>query len=149
VEPRRHHIVLEQESLFSAPMSAIRVASRGVEALPSPKSLRQTRSARLGGKEFMDVFLEHQHFEPLVGKVAHFKGTRFAIPLIKVIRSEKFVSTAQRDPFLLIFRAPKEREYMPEGYYECAFEDGPTYNIYLAPAHTPEPEWQDYQAVFN
>lgn len=97
----------------------------------------------------MDVFLEHHHFEPLVGKTVRFKGTQFAIPLVKVVNSQKFLATAKRDPFMLIFRGPKEREYMVEGYYECEFEDGPTYKIYIAPAFTPEPEWQDYQAIFN
>jgi hypothetical protein len=97
----------------------------------------------------MDEFLEFHHFEPLIGKTVQFKGTSYAIPLTKIIKGEKFVATAKREPFILIFRAPKMSEYMPEGYYECAFEDGPTYQIYVAPAHTPEPEWQDYQAVFN
>jgi len=96
-----------------------------------------------------EIFLEYHHFEPLVGKVVRFKGTRFAIPLSKVIKGQKFISTAKRDPFILIFTAPKEREYMPEGFYECEFEDGPTYNIYVAPAHTPEPAVQDYQAIFS
>jgi hypothetical protein len=97
----------------------------------------------------MDDFLEAHHFEPLVGKVVRFKGTRFSIPLTNIIRGQKFVAAAKRDPFILIFRAPKEREYLPEGTYECEFEDGPTYVIHVAPCHTPEPEWQDYQAVFN
>ncbi len=38
---------------------------------------------------------------------------------------------------------------MGEGLYDAAFEDGPTYNIYVSPVHTVEKEWQDYQAVFN
>jgi hypothetical protein len=97
----------------------------------------------------MDEFLELQHFEPLVGKTVRFKGTRFAMPLTKVVKYQKFVAEAKRDPFLLVFRAPKEREYMAEGYYECEFEDGPTYKIYVAPTHTSETEWQDYQAIFS
>jgi hypothetical protein len=97
----------------------------------------------------MKEFLELRHFEPLVGKTAHFKGTRFAIPLTKIVKFEKFLDSAKRDPFILVFRAPKEREYLPEGYYECAFEDGPVYPIYVAPMHTPESEWQEYQAIFN
>jgi hypothetical protein len=96
-----------------------------------------------------DIFLEHQHFAPLVGKNVCFKGTGFEMPLRRVITGEKFIATAKRDPFILIFRAPKQPHYMPEGYYECAFDAGPTYKIYVAPTHTPEPEWQDYQAIFN
>jgi hypothetical protein len=97
----------------------------------------------------MAEFLEVHHFEPLVGKTVTFKGTRFAMPLVRIIKGQKFMAAAKRDPFILIFRAPKEREHMPEGTYTCEFEDGPTYNIYVLPTHTPEPEWQDYQAIFN
>lgn len=97
----------------------------------------------------MAEFLEIHHFEPLVGKIVRFKGTHFAMPLAKIIPGQKFVPTAKREPFMLIFRAPKEREHLAEGFYECAFEDGPTYEIYVSPVHTPEPEWQDYQAIFN
>lgn len=97
----------------------------------------------------MAEFLEVHHFEPLVGKTVRFKGTRFAMSLAKVIKGEKFYAAAKRDPFILIFRAPREREHMPEGIYECEFEDGPTSSIYVIPVHTAEPEWQDYQAIFN
>jgi hypothetical protein len=97
----------------------------------------------------MAEFLEIHHFQPLVGKTVRFKGTSFAMPLIKIIAGEKYIPTAKRDPFILIFRAPKIDVYMTEGTYECEFEDGPTYQIYVSPTHTPEPEWQDYQAIFN
>ena len=97
----------------------------------------------------MAEFLEVHHFEPLVGRTVRFKGTRFAMPFVKIIKGQKFVADAKRDPFILIFRAPKEREYMPEGMYECEFADGPTYTIHIMPTFTREPEWQDYQAVFN
>lgn len=96
-----------------------------------------------------DEFLEYHHFEPLVGTNVTFAGSPFTIPLIKVIKGEKFVATAKRDPFILIFRSPKLEYYMTEGMRECAFENGPTYSMYVTPVFTPEPEWQDYQAVFN
>jgi hypothetical protein len=109
------------------------------------------RARRTRGKAIMsdDIFLELDHFEPLVGKTTRFKGTRFEIPLERIIKGQKFVPNAKRDPFILIWRAPKEREHMPEGYYPCEFVDGPTYMIYVTPVFTPEPEFQDYQAVFN
>ena len=96
-----------------------------------------------------DVFLEYHHFEPLVGKNVAFSDTPFVFPLFKIIKSQKFLATAKRDPFMLIFRSPKLEFYMTEGMRECAFEDGPTYAMYITPVFTPEPEWQDYQAVFN
>lgn len=97
-----------------------------------------------------DVFLEYHHFEPLVGKTVTFTGVELPdTKLVKVIKNEKFFAQAKRDPFLLIFRSPKLEYYMIEGMRECVFEDGPTYSIYVAPAFTPEKEWQDYQAVFS
>jgi len=97
----------------------------------------------------MAEFLEVHHFEPLVGKTVRFGGTKFEMPLVKVVKGKKFIEGAKRDPFLLIFRSPKLDVYMGEGMYDCAFDDGPTYSLYISPIHTPEPEWQDYQAVFN
>jgi hypothetical protein len=96
-----------------------------------------------------DVFLEVHHFEPLVGKNVNFSNSPFTFPLVKIVKSQKFFEAAKRDPFILIFRSPKLEYYMTEGMRECAFEDGPTYSMYITPVFTPEPEWQDYQAVFN
>jgi hypothetical protein len=112
----------------------------------------RARSGCHGRKDraMSDVFLEYHHFEPLVGKTVTFTG--IALPgatLLKVIRGEKFVAKAQRDPFILIFRSPKLEYYMMQGMHECTFEDGPTYSMYVSPVHTVEPEFQDYQAVFN
>ena len=38
---------------------------------------------------------------------------------------------------------------MPEGRYECEIEDGPTYPLYVMPIMTPQPDLQEYQAVFT
>jgi hypothetical protein len=97
----------------------------------------------------MSELLEKHHFEPLIGKTVQVKGTRFSFPLSRSITKEKAFPTSKRDPFILIFRAPRENEYLPEGRYQCAFDGGPTYEFYVAPTLTPEPEWQDYQAIFN
>jgi len=96
-----------------------------------------------------ELFLEVHHFEPLAGKTVRFAGTPFAMTLEKVTKGEKFFAKARRDPFILLFRAPRQQYYMTEGTYECAFDEGPTYSFYVAPIHTPDPEWQDYQSVFN
>jgi hypothetical protein len=97
----------------------------------------------------MAEFLENHHFEPLVGKTVRFVGTPFTMKFLKITKGQKFIETAKRDPFLLVFRAPKGDTYLGEGLYDAAFEDGPTYNFYVSPVHTVEKEWQDYQAVFN
>ena len=54
-----------------------------------------------------------------------------------------------RKPFTLIFRGPKETDVMPEGLYECEFEGGPSYSLYVIPIFTPQPGRQDYQSAFN
>jgi hypothetical protein len=97
----------------------------------------------------MAEFLEVHHFEPLVGKTVRFGGIPFVMSLLKIVKGQKFVADAKRDPFILIFRCARGREYMREGTYDCAFDEGPTHTIHIAPVHTVEPEWQDYQAVFN
>ena len=102
------------------------------------------------GRAVSDVFLEYHHFEPLVGKSVTFTGVDLpGVKLVKIIKSEKSFAQAKRDPFILIFRSPRYEYYMTEGMHECAFEGGPTYNLYVLPTHTPEKEWQDYQAIFN
>jgi hypothetical protein len=98
----------------------------------------------------MDEPLQIEHFKPHVGKLVHFKGTRFAFPLNRIESNRKRLPKGvKRRPFILIFRGPKEREYLPEGLYECEIDNGPIYPIYVTPVHTTEPDRQDYQAVFN
>ena len=99
----------------------------------------------------MGEFLLIDHFQPHVGKVFRFKGTRYAMPLhrIQTHPGGGVPPGMKREPFILIFRAPKEPEHMPEGSYECEIEDGPTHRLYVMPIMTPEPGVQDYQSVFT
>ncbi len=98
----------------------------------------------------MDDLLQIDDFEPHVGKVFHFKGTRHAFPLDRIVSNgQPLPKGMQRQPFLLIFRGPKEQDYLPEGMYDCEVEDGPNYRIYVSPIQTPEPGRQEYQAAFN
>jgi hypothetical protein len=96
-------------------------------------------------------FLLLEHFEPHVGKIFHFKGTRYAFPLdhIHSPRWDDRPDWVKRHPFTLIFRGPKERDVLPEGLYECEIEGGTTVTMYVAPIMTPQPGCQDYQAIFN
>jgi hypothetical protein len=103
---------------------------------------------RTGGR--MADLLQIDDFKPHVGKTFRFTGTRYAIPLDRIISNDNPpLPGAKRRPFILIFRAPKEREYMPDGIYDCEVENGPTYRMYVNPVQTTEPEWQDYQAAFS
>src|SRR5262245_46350586 len=98
----------------------------------------------------MDELLQIDDFKPHVGKIFRFKGTRYALPLDRISSSRSRVPKGmKRRPFILIFRAPKERDYLPEGTYDCEIEGGPTHRIYVSPIHTVDPDFQDYQAVFS
>lgn len=98
----------------------------------------------------MDDLLLIDDFNPHVGKIFRFKGTRYAFPLDRIISSrEPLPPGMKRRPFILIFRGPKEREYMREGIYDCDVEDGPTYQMYVNPINTPAPDQQEYQAAFS
>jgi len=109
---------------------------------------RRARRVRVGGR--MEKLLQIEDFKPYVGKIFRFKGTRFAFPLHHIISDKRRLPKgAKRRPFILIFRGVKEREYMPDAIYECEIEGGPNHVMYVNPVHTPEPEWQDYQAVFT
>ena len=98
----------------------------------------------------MERLLQLEDFKPYVGKTVRFKGTRFAFALDHIVGEDRPIPPGmKRRPFMLIFRGPKEPEYLREGMYECEFEGGPTHLIYVNPIQTVAPEWQDYQAVFN
>jgi hypothetical protein len=96
-------------------------------------------------------FLLIDHFQPYVGRIVRFEGTSYALPLLSVSSDSNrpMADWMKRQPFILIFRAPRTREWMPEATYRCHIEDGPSYTIHVAPMQTPYPEFQDYQAVFN
>ncbi len=98
----------------------------------------------------MEKYLQIEDFQPHVGKLARFKGTRFAFSLDRIISDDRpLPEGAKRRPFILIFRGIKEREYMPDGIYECEIEGGLAHQMYVNPIQTPAPEWQEYQAVFT
>jgi hypothetical protein len=98
----------------------------------------------------MGDLLQIDDFKPYVGKIFHFKGTRYAFPLDRIISNrQRLPKGMKRRPFILIFRGPKEREYMPDGLYDCEVENGPTYQMYVNPIQTPDPALQEYQAAFS
>jgi hypothetical protein len=93
-------------------------------------------------------------FEPHVGKMVHFSlpGEPSAIqafPLDRIITYARLPLPGGRQPFTLIFRGPRKPEHLAEGLYDCAFEDGPSFQLHVTPIHTPDPGWQEYQAAFN
>jgi len=98
----------------------------------------------------MDELLLIEHFKPHVGKIFHFKGTRYALPLDRIISGRKRLPKGmKRRPFILIFSGPKAHEHLPEGLYDCEVDGGPTYRMFVNPIFTPAPDRQEYQAVFS
>ena len=94
--------------------------------------------------------LQAEDFEPYVGRIFRFHGTRHALPLDRIEKGEGFtVPGAPRRPFILIFRGPKDPDYLPPGIYQAEVEGGPAYELYVEPIHTPQPDRQEYQAAFN
>ncbi|WP_448956396.1 DUF6916 family protein [Labrys neptuniae] len=99
--------------------------------------------------ETVDV-LSIEYFEPHVGKIFSFKGTRYAFPLHQIVADGRPAPEwLKRRPFTLIFRGPKEADVLPEGLYVCEIAGGPTVDMHVAPIFTPQPDCQEYQAVFN
>ena len=50
--------------------------------------------------------------------------------------------------FTLVLTGPRT-PVLPEGLYDAAAPGGPALTFYIMPIHTPDPDRQDYQAVFN
>jgi hypothetical protein len=95
--------------------------------------------------------LKAQDFTPHLKKVFHVEGGAHALTLTHVEerRLEEFESEmALREPFNLIFRGPPGN-VLPAGLYRLAVEDGPSFELYVMPVHTPMRDRQNYQAPFN
>src|SRR3712207_1074067 len=92
--------------------------------------------------------LTPDHFLPHVGKVFRVRGGRHAFPLVKVDQRKLAEwETAPRQPFNLIFHGVPG-DVLPEGMYTFEVEDGPAFELYVMPVHTPLRDRQDYQASF-
>src|SRR5258708_32035533 len=86
-----------------------------------PSRLRHDAALRKPrGNDRMSDLLQIEDFKPHVGKLVRFKGTHFVFPLNRIISDRKRLPKGvKRRPFILIFRGPKERDYLPDGIYEC------------------------------
>jgi hypothetical protein len=115
----------------------------------SLSSETEARQVGEGASQVADVLCV-KHFEPHVGKIFRFMETRHALVLDRIVReSETPLRAGERGPFTLIFRGAKERDVLQEGLYDCEIDGGPSFGLYVAPIHTPAPDRQEYQAVFN
>ena len=99
----------------------------------------------------MPELLTPEHFLPHVEKTFRVKGGQHAFRLARVDvhkLSAQEASYAPRQPFTLIFSGPPGN-VLREGFYVMEVEEGPQFELYVMPVHTPARERQDYQAAFN
>jgi hypothetical protein len=95
-------------------------------------------------------YLTAESFQPHVGKNAHFKGTHHTLKLDRVeVQPGPVPPGRPFAPFIAIFQGPPVQDYLKSGIYDCEIEDGPTFNIYVAPMQTETPGLHEYQAIFN
>jgi hypothetical protein len=94
----------------------------------------------------MAEIMTPQHFMPHVEKAFRVKGGHHAFTLAQVeVSGEK---GGPRQSFNLIFSGPPG-DVLPEGLYMLEVADGPQFELYVMPIHTPDPGRQNYQSAFN
>ncbi len=94
--------------------------------------------------------LTAESFAPHVGKTFRFAGSRHVLTLDRIVGERvRAASPGFRRPFNLIFRGPRERETLAEGFYDCEVEGGARFSLYVGPILTLAPDRQEYQAAFN
>jgi hypothetical protein len=97
----------------------------------------------------MDRLPQHEDFVPHLNKLFRFDGHPDALRLASADAMEAHGRPdSLPKPFILIFHGPRG-EVMPEGFYPAEVEDGARFELYIIPIHTPTPDRQEYQAVFN
>ncbi|SEC28888.1 hypothetical protein SAMN05519104_1097 [Rhizobiales bacterium GAS188] len=93
--------------------------------------------------------LKAENFLPHVDKVFRVQGGSHALTLVKVeMQGLEAANSVPRQPFNLIFAGPPGN-VLNEGLYRVEVEDGPHFELYVMPVHTPMPDRQNYQAAFN
>lgn len=88
-------------------------------------------------------------FTPHVNKLFRFEGRHHSLRLAEVeVGNLPNSQQVDRKPFTLVFHGPKG-DVMPEGFYAAEVEGGTRFDLYVIPIHTPAPDRQEYQSVFN
>ena len=99
----------------------------------------------------MTESLTREHFLPHVNKKFRVRGGSHAFIRARIEGSAVGAPappSGMRLPFNLIFSGPP-KDVLSEGSYTVDVDDGPHFELYLIPIHTPERDRQDYQASFN
>jgi uncharacterized protein DUF6916 len=99
----------------------------------------------------MDEDLTAEHFLPHVNKTFRVRGAPHAFTLSRVdgpAGGAPALPSGIRQPFNLVFSGPPG-DVLKEGFYSVDAENGPHFQLYIIPIHTPARNRQDYQAAFN
>ena len=97
----------------------------------------------------MAALLTADDFLPHVDKVFRVQGGHHALTLTRIEqRRREEGEIGDRDPFNLIFRGPPG-DLLREGLYTLDVENGPSFELYVIPIHTPMRDRQNYQAAFS
>ena len=93
--------------------------------------------------------LTHEDFQPHLDREFRFGGRPQGLRLAKIdVEDHPPLPGLDYMAFTLIFTGPRG-DVLPEGLYAVETEGGARFDFYILPIHTPAPDRQDYQAVFN
>jgi hypothetical protein len=91
----------------------------------------------------------HEDFSLLIGKHFSFAGHHVTLLLRSVdLHPQSAAPGTTRVPFTLVFEGPAG-DILPADFHRATVQDGPAFELYISPIHTPAADHQDYQAVFN
>lgn len=97
----------------------------------------------------MAELLTAEAFAPHLGKQMHPQGQHRVLTLVSMqVDHRPGRSAGTRTPFRLLLRGVAD-DVLPEGLYTVVIDDGPTFDLYIIPVHTPSHAHQDYQVVVN
>ena len=99
----------------------------------------------------MSELLKPEDFTPHVNKPFRVRAGRHELILMAVEQRqlEPWETVMPlREPFNLIFSGPPG-DVLPQGLYTLEVEEGPAFELYVIPIHTPGRQRQNYQSAFN
>lgn len=97
----------------------------------------------------MSAQLTHEDFQPHLNCQFRFAGRPQVLQLTQIEVSDRPpLPHLDYKAFMLTFAGPRG-DVLPEGFYTAEAEGGARFDFYILPIHTPAPDRQEYQVVFN
>ena len=97
----------------------------------------------------MSAPLTHENFQPHLNREFRFAGRSQVLRLTQIdVSDHPPMPGLDYNAFTLIFAGPRG-DVLPEGFYAAEAEGGARFDLYISPIHTPAPDRQEYQAIFN